>query len=61
MDGWIVLGDLYIRPVDWEEMFVLKMTADCTAYECSRHRTDGTVELIGRGVTPRMAAKLVAV
>lgn len=59
MDGWVVLGELYVKPVDWEELYVI--APDGVGYRLDRHWIGVGVDVIGTAPTPRAAARLVPV
>lgn len=57
MDGWVIIGECYVKPIDWEELWLI--APEGAAYACYRHHTQGGQKiLIGTAPTPRAAAKL---
>jgi len=57
MNGWVVIGECYVKPIDWEELWLI--TPEGAQYACYRHHTQGGQKiLIGTAPTPRAAAKL---
>lgn len=58
MDGWIVLGELYVKPIDWDELWLVE--PDGVEYAAYRHHvTNDQRILVGTGSTPARAARLI--
>ena len=62
MQGWIAVGadsSTWVKPVDWEEVYVVQMHPASMLFECWRKSVGGVCTLIGTASTPRRAASLV--
>lgn len=58
MDGWIVLGERYVKPIDWDELWLLE--PEGVGYAAYRHHITGDQRiLVGTGPTPARAARLI--
>lgn len=58
MENWIALGEFYVRPIDWEELYVIQ--PDGVQYVVYRHHMLMSQRvLIGTAPTPAAAARLV--
>lgn len=57
MDGWVVIGECYVKPIDWEELWLIQ--PEGVQYAAYRHHTQGGQKiLIGTAPTPRAASRL---
>lgn len=56
MDGWILLGESYVQPVDWDQLRLIE--PEGVGYAHYVLHTNGKRELIGTAGTPRAASKL---
>lgn len=61
MDGWIYLDHgIYVKPIDWEECYVISPDVDRVAFELwKRSINTGEAQLIGSGATPAAVARLI--
>lgn len=62
MDGWIYRDPgIYVKPIDWEECYVIEPDTDGVSFELARCNVDKTVpdQVIGTGATPVAAARLI--
>lgn len=62
MNGWIYRDPgIYVKPIDWEECYVIEPDAEGVAFELSRCSVEAGVpdQVIGTGPTPAATARLV--
>lgn len=58
MNGWIILGHYYVRPIDWEELHVIE--PEGVGYVVVRYHTVSDERVvIGTAPTPAAAARLI--
>lgn len=61
MNGWIPIGDIYVKPVDWDEILVIAPKG-VASVELTRQTVTPrgrSHELIGTAPTPAAAARLL--
>lgn len=58
MIGWVVIGECYVKPIDWEELWLIEPQG--VEYAAFRHHTNGDQRiLVGTAATPAAAARLI--
>lgn len=58
MDGWVVVGQSYVKPIDWDELWLVE--PDGVGYAAYRHHLTADQRILtGTAPTPRAAARLI--
>lgn len=58
MDGWISVGECYVKPIDWDELWLVEPQG--VVYAAYRHHlSNGQRIAVGTGSSPARAARLL--
>lgn len=58
MDGWVTIGECYVKPIDWDELWLIEPQG--VVYAAYRHHLTNDQRIaVGTGPTPARAARLL--